>query len=120
VYSFEQAISLIQVIINKLIENKPTIIKIEHRKDGIYTSNLPDIHQLNNSEFILGIKLTDATNDMHENIVNSLKIASVTDITNIVNLQVAGINFNTVHTLPFYITYNENILYLKIERDNNL
>jgi type VI secretion system protein ImpJ len=113
--SFEPVMRQIHSIITILVDNKPMLINLADTGNGIHKAQLSHCMHLEKSLLIVGIELASNIDDVREHIVHSLKIASQADISGIVNLQVSGIKFNILHTVPFYVRYNENTLYLQIE-----
>ena len=117
--SLEPLTKIVNSIFKQLSECAAIQITFKQEENGIYTAKLDSALALSNSEVIIGIGLATEEKKEHDNIIKSLKIASIKEIKRLISLQVSGIGFYLINTLPSYIAYNNRTLYFKIKQEGS-
>jgi type VI secretion system protein ImpJ len=117
--SFEPLIKIVSLIFKELNEYAAIQITFKQEENGVYTAKLNSAQVLHDSEIIIGIELTSEEKKEYDNIIKSLKIASIKEIKRLISLQVSGAGFYLINSLPPYISYNNRTLYFKLKQEGN-
>jgi type VI secretion system protein ImpJ len=96
-------------------------LDFEYADAGIYSLSMSNIPSLDNTEIVIGITFSKSDLDNERmSLGNSIKVASIADIKQVVALHVSGVELTLLSTLPYHIPYDNKTLYFKVNMDGRL
>lgn len=106
--------------LSMVMEQSALPLPLEERKYGIRVSTITDRSLLKNSSFVLAIRAQMPVEELRRHFPSQVKLASVEQIRQLVNLQLPGIQLRPLAVAPRQLPYHANFVYFELERTGEL
>lgn len=106
-----------RVLVSTSFKSSATSLPIQRKKFGISLVGLPNQSMAESSEFILAIKADISAENIHKLVTNKLKVGSVENIKDLVNLQLPGCTKDSLPVTPRQIPYHSGMHYFRLSPD---
>jgi len=109
-----------RVLVSTSFKSSATSLLIQRKKFGISLVGLPNQSMAEDSEFILAIKADISADQIHKLVSNKLKVGSVENIKDLVNLQLPGCTKVLLPVTPRQVPYHSGMHYFRLSPDADM
>ncbi len=118
--SFEPVINALRQSLSMVLEQNAVSIPLQERKYGIRVGVVSDASLLEQGNFVLAVSADIATEDIRQRFPVQVKIGSVEQIRQLVNVQLPGIRIRPMPVAPRQIPYHTGFVYFELEQVGEL
>lgn len=117
--TFSPLMNSLRQSLSKVIERNAIPLPLVLRNFGIRVSNITDRSLIGGSQFIIAAKAEMESDRLRQLLPNVVKISSVEEIQNIVNLQLPGIRLIPLPVAPPQIPFHTGFSYFELDRNSD-
>lgn len=116
--TFEPVINALRQSLSMVLEQTATAIPLQERRYGIRVAPITDRGLLSSASFVLAVSAKMPDEDLRRNFPTQVKIGSVEQIRELVNLQLPGIRVRPLPAAPRQIPYHAGFAYFELDRQS--
>jgi type VI secretion system protein ImpJ len=118
--SFEPVMAALRSSLSAVLEQGAIPIPIETKKFGIRVASVADPTLFSTAVFILAARADLPAEELRRRFPSQLKIGTVENIHNLVNLSLPGLPMHAVPVAPRQIPYHAGFVYFELDQTNEL
>jgi len=118
--TFEPVMAALRSSLSSVIQQSAIPIPIETKKFGIRVATVADTSLFDTSVFILAARADLPAEELRRRFPAQLKIGTVENIHNLVNLSLPGLPMHAVPVAPRQIPYHAGFVYFELDQTNEL
>jgi len=118
--SFEPVMAALRSSLSAVLEESAIPIPIETKKFGIRVATVADTSLFSTAVFILAARADLPAEELRRRFPAQLKIGTVENIHNLVNLSLPGLPMHPVPVAPRQIPYHAGFVYFELDQSNEL
>ena len=118
--TFAPVFDALRQSLSMVLEQTAISIKLQERKFGIRVGTISDHSLLDQASFVLAISADMPTEELRKRLPSQLKIGSVEQIRQLVNVQLPGIPVRPLPVAPRQIPYHTGFVYFELDRSCEL
>lgn len=118
--SFEPVFNALRQSLSMVLEQSAVSIPLQERKYGIRVAVISDTSLLEQGSFILAASADIPSEDLRQRFPVQIKIGSVEQIRQLVNVQLPGIRIRPMPVAPRQIPYHTGFVYFELEQTGEL
>jgi type VI secretion system protein ImpJ len=118
--SFEPVMAALRSSLSSVLEQGAIPIPIEMKKFGIRVATVADTSLYSTSVFILAARADLPAEELRRRFPAQLKIGTVENIHNLVNLSLPGLPMHAVPVAPRQIPYHAGFVYFELDQTNEM
>lgn len=118
--SFEPVMAALRSSLSAVLEESAIPIPIETKKFGIRVATVADTSLYSTAVFILAARADLPAEELRRRFPAQLKIGTVENIHNLVNLSLPGLPMHAVPVAPRQIPYHAGFVYFELDQTNEL
>jgi type VI secretion system protein ImpJ len=118
--SFEPVMAALRSSLSAVLEESAIPIPIETKKFGIRVATVADTSLFSTAVFILAARADLPAEELRRRFPAQLKIGTVENIHNLVNLSLPGLPMHAVPVAPRQIPYHAGFVYFELDQTNEL
>lgn len=113
--TFLPVFSALRQSLSMVLEQNAISIPLQERKYGIRVATLNDRSLLDHAQFVLAVSASLPTEDLRKRFPAQVKIGSVENIRQLVNMQLPGIRVRPLPVAPRQIPYHTGFVYFELQ-----
>ncbi len=114
--SFLQLMFKLRKSLSTMIDQRVIRIAMEQRDLSTYTAQAPDQSILDTANFVLAVKADIPTEELRIKLPNTMKIATVEKLKDLVGYQLPGVRLLPLATAPRELPFHSGYVYFELER----
>jgi type VI secretion system protein ImpJ len=118
--TFEPVIQELRTLLSVVLERNAISIPLEQKKFGISLATVSDRTLFDNAVFVLAARADVAAEELRGRFPVQLKVGSVDQIRDLVNLQLSGVGVQPMAVAPRQIPYHAGCVYFELDRGSEL
>ncbi|WDE02879.1 type VI secretion system baseplate subunit TssK [Thalassomonas viridans] len=111
---FSVLIGELKTAFSTVLEQRSVNIPLEDRSYGVNVGKIPDKQLLANSAFVLAVSADMGLDELRKFFPGQVKIGAVEEIKELVNVQLPGIQINSLAVAPRQIPYQKGTVYFEL------
>ncbi|MGA7800871.1 MAG: type VI secretion system baseplate subunit TssK [Gammaproteobacteria bacterium] len=116
--TFDPLVSALRQSLSMVLEQTATAIPLQERRYGIRVAPISDRGLLGSASFVLAVSAKMPDEELRRNFPTQVKIGSVEQIRELVNLQLPGIRVRPLPAAPRQIPYHAGFAYFELDRQS--
>ena len=116
--TFDPVESALRQSLSMVLEQTATAIPLQERRYGIRVATITDRGMLDSASFVLAVSAKMPDEDLRRNFPTQVKIGSVEQIRELVNLQLPGVRVRPLPVAPRQIPYHAGYAYFELDRQS--
>ncbi|PVZ67678.1 type VI secretion system baseplate subunit TssK [Pelagibaculum spongiae] len=116
---FSEVSAILRDQLSMVMEQTAVSIKIQEKRFGIKVGTIADLSLLDSASFVLAVKADISAEDIRRRIPLQIKIGSVEQIRELVNVQLPGIPISPLPVAPRQIPYHSGFVYFELDKNND-
>jgi type VI secretion system protein ImpJ len=118
--SFEPVIQDLRTLLSVVLERNAISLPLEQKKFGISLATVSDRTLFDNAVFVLAARADLGAEELRNRFPMQLKVGSVDQIRDLVNLQLSGVGVQAMAVAPRQIPYHAGCVYFELDRSGEL
>jgi type VI secretion system protein ImpJ len=118
--TFEPVIQELRTLLSVVLERNAISIPVEQKKFGISLATVSDRTLFDNAIFVLAARADLGAEELRTRFPMQLKVGSVDQIRDLVNLQLSGVGVQAMAVAPRQIPYHAGFVYFELDRGGEL
>ncbi len=114
--SFSRLMLKLRKSLSTMIDQRVIRIAMEQRDISTYTAQAPDQSILDTASFVLAVKADIPTEELRIKLPNTMKIATVEKLNDLVGYQLPGVRLLPLATAPRELPFHSGYVYFELER----
>ncbi len=107
-----------KVTLSVMSEQRAIPLMLKEQNYGIRTAAISDKSLVSSSSFILAVKADIPLEVIHSQFVSQVKIGSIDNIRQLINLQLLGIGLKPMPVVPRYLPYHAGYTYFELDKNS--
>ncbi|GAA5644960.1 MULTISPECIES: type VI secretion system baseplate subunit TssK [Vibrio] len=107
-----------KMTLSVMSEQRAIPLTLKEQNYGIRTAPIPDQRIVDSSTFILAVKADVPLDILHTQFVSQVKIGSIDNIRQLINLQLPGISIKPMPVVPRALPYHAGYTYFELDRNS--
>ncbi len=116
--TFTPVMEDVRQALTTVLEQTAIPIPLEEKRYGIHVGNIGDNTLLDHASFVLVVSADMSNEILRNDFPSRVKIGSVEQISELVNVQLQGIKVHPLPIAPRQIPYHANSIYFELEKSN--
>lgn len=118
--SFEPVVVALRECLSAVLEQSAISVPLQQRKYGVWVGVVADPGLLDAASFVLAVKAEVRNEELRRRLPSESKVGPVEKIRDLVNLQLPGINLNSMAIAPRQVPYHSGYQYFELDRHSPL
>jgi len=114
--TFMPAMNNVRQALTTVLKQTAISIPLKEKRYGIRTGAIGDKKMLDHASFVLAVRADMSAEELKNNFCGRVKIGSVEQISELVNVQLQGIKVHPLPVAPRQIPYHAGSLYFELEK----
>ncbi|MBP0714322.1 type VI secretion system baseplate subunit TssK [Burkholderia sola] len=116
--SFRQLQDTLRRVLSTVLQPRAIALPLVQHKYGVQTAAVPDMRLYDGADFILAVRAQMPLEQLHQQFLQQVKVASIGKLDEFVRLQLPGIPMIPLPVAPRHLPYHAGFSYFQLDRSN--
>lgn len=110
------SLNSLKQLLSAVSDQRAIPLPLQEQNFGIRTASIPDKSMLESMGFVLAVKADVTIDVLYSQFVSQIKIGSIDNIRDLINLQLPGIKIKAMPVVPRALPYHAGYTYFELEK----